>query len=506
METAGTDIESVLATAMDNPDAALKFIEKALSAESLFEFIKVTWDVLEPGRKFVEGWAIEAVCEHLEAVSRGEIRRLLINIPPGCMKSLTCNVFWPAWMWGPAGKPQSRFIGASYADTLSLRDNRKFRILLQSAIYQELWGDCFKLSDDQNEKRNIGNNKTGLKLATSVSGVGTGERADYFIIDDPHNVKEADSDAKREAALLWFSEVVPSRLNDPKKDVIMCIMQRVHEGDVSGLILEKELGYDHLCLPMEYEHDHPFKSKTSIHFSDPRTEDGELLWPERFGVDELENDLKPQMRAVGGTYAEAGQLQQRPSPRGGGDFKEEDFKIVDEVPPGRGITVRAWDLAATEKKTSAYTAGVKMTRVGNIVYVEHVIRGQWGPAGVEDQLKVTASLDGYSVMVSIPQDPGQAGKAQVRSLAGLLHGYDVRSSPESGDKRERARPLAAQAEHGNLRLVRGSWNHDFIQEAIKFPAGKFKDQIDAASRGYSELLKVPSITVPVAPETVSADG
>lgn len=467
----------------------------AEAEKSLLKFIQMMWSVLEPSRAFVSGWAIEAICAHLEAVTRGEIRKLLMNVPPGFMKSMATQVFWPAWEWGPAGKPSTRYVGASYSEQLTVRDNRRCRQLITSELYQSFWGSRFVLTDDQNAKVRYDNDKTGFKIATSVGGMGTGERGDRFIVDDPHNVKESESEVKREETLRWFTEVVPTRINDAGKSAIIVIMQRVHERDVSGLILAKELGYTHLCIPMEYERDHPYQSKTTVFlrgapYADPRKEDGELAWPDRFSRDYLETDLKPAMRAWGGTYAEAGQLQQRPSPRGGGMFKEDDWGFVDAVPANIVMRVRGWDLAATEDNPSAArTAGVRMSMDGERrIYIEHVVAGQWSDKGVEDKMRQCAETDPPGTIIDFPQDPGQAGKAQRAYLARQLQGYLVHSSPETGEKSDRARPLAAQQESRNVFLVRGSWNEGFIREASMFPTGHWKDQVDAASRAYARLL------------------
>ena len=272
--------EATLGKALADPRAALLELDKIEAEESLINFIRLLWPVLEPGRQFVDGWAVHAICEHLEAVTKGDIRRLLINVPPGCMKSLTTNVFWPAWEWGPRNKPESRYVCASYSGDLTVRDNRRCRALVRSELYHQLWGDRFQIVAEQDAKVRFDTDATGFKIATSVGGLGTGELGARFIIDEPHNIKETESDAKREVALQWFNEVVPTRISDAEVSAIVIIMQRVHERDISGLIIAKELGYEHLCLPMEYEEER--KCMTSIGFKNPRTTDGELLWPERF--------------------------------------------------------------------------------------------------------------------------------------------------------------------------------------------------------------------------------
>jgi len=497
------EIESVLASAARNPAAALWELDTIDAETSLLDFIRLTWDILEPGRTFVEGWAVTAICEHLEAVTRGEIRNLLINVPPGCMKSLTTNVFWPAWEWGPKNMPTLRYVSASYAQELTIRDNRRCRNIIVNEQYQARWGDRFKLMSDQNAKTKFENDHTGFKIATSVGGLGTGERGDRFIIDDPHNIKDAESDAVRESAIQWFTEVVPTRINDAEKSVQLCIMQRVHERDVSGLIIAQELGWDHLMLPMEYEGDHPSLTKTTVDFHDPRTKDGELLWPERFSRRYLEEDLKPRLRAWGGEYAEAGQLQQRPSPRGGGDFKREWWQFIDSPPSNIRATVRGWDLAAS-KDRGAFTAGAKMsiTHDGEII-IEDIVRAQRSALGVEKMIHACAEQDGPNCTVDLPQDPGQAGKAQKGHYLRMFHGYDIRSSPETGAKEDRARPLAAQAEGGNVFLVRGAWNDAFIAESSLFPNGTYKDQVDACSRAYARLIARKKKSLGGAPKVIT---
>ena len=482
-----------------NPARMLTELDRADSAASLRQFIQLSWSILEPGRDFVLGWHIDAVCEHLQAVTEGEITRLLINVPPGCMKSLSTEVFWPAWEWGPKNMPSTRYVSASYSNDLTVRDNRRCRNLIKSDWYQSIWGKQFNLVGDQNAKMRFDTNYAGFKIATSVGGLGTGERGDRFIIDDPHNIKDGESDAKRLAALLWFTETVPTRMNDPEKSAIVIIMQRVHDQDISGYILEKELGYEHLMIPMEYEPDR--KCFTCIGFEDPRTKEDELMWPERMTKKVLDRDKK-----VMGAYAVASQFQQRPAPRGGGMFKKEWFEVIDEVPAQRDI-VRGWDLAASDIHTAAWTAGVKMSRCKDgFFYIEDVVRIQDTEHKVEQLILNTAAQDGWEVRISGPQDPGQAGKAQAKYYVRQLAGFDVRFTTETGDKMTRAKPMAAQAEAGNVKMVRGLWNDDYLDELCTFPFSKFQDQVDGSSRAFNELIPVRPLLVPVGPQELKIHG
>lgn len=522
--------------AMNNPQEALDIIERMESEQNLLDFMTNGWKALEPGMPFVTGWAVQATCEHLQAVTDGEIKRLLINVPPGCTKSMTTSVFWPAYEWGPRGLNHFRYILAAHEQNLAIRDNVRSRDLMQNEWYQKNWGENVQFKGDVNSKLYFENMATGWRMASSVGSGLTGYRGDRLILDDPHSIKKADSEAFREEVLRWFAETLPTRLNRPSESAIVVIMQRVHERDVSGLILAEELGYEHLMLPMEYEADRCCYSKVMPKYIeaptkelviwdnvrkawtpspegkiedarykvDPRTEDGDLLWPERFSRESVDS-LKKALRSWGGSYAEAGQLQQRPAPRGGGMFKKSDFQMVDHAPEG-GRTVRGWDLAGTDKKANknaAFTVGLKMRLVEGSIYILDVDRRQVSPSGVEKMIKTNAQLDGFGIMQDFPQDPGQAGKAQKLALGKLLHGFQFCFSTESGSKEDRAQPLAAQAEIQNVYLVKGDWNTQFINEASMFPNGQFKDQIDAASRAYYCLLRKRRAIIGAAPRVIT---
>ena len=305
----------------------LKRIEKDKQSErgGFIHFVRYFWHLLEPNNPMVDGWAMEAICEHLEAVAFGEINRLLINVPPGFSKSMLTCVFFPAWLWGPMEKADTRFVSFSYASALTERDNARFRDIIMSQEYRELYGDVFELKK-VGETR-ISNSATGWKLATSVGGVGTGERGDVVLLDDPHNIKEGESEIIRNETVRWFREAMSNRLNDMERGAIIVIMQRVHEADVSGTILSEGLNYVHLMIPMEF--DAGRQCTTKIGWVDPRTYDGELAWPERFPTHVCE-----EMKQTIGPYAYTGQYQQSPEARGGSIFKRAWWQLWDS-PDGK---------------------------------------------------------------------------------------------------------------------------------------------------------------------------
>lgn len=286
----------------------------------LIEFIRYFWHILEPRTDFVDGWALRAICDHLEAVTFGEIARGLFNVPPGFMKSLATNVFWPAWEWGAMDRPHERYVSFSYSAGLTERDNGRLRDLILSQEYQNLYGKRFHLTNFGVTK--LMTNKTGWKLATSVGGVGTGERGTRILLDDPHNVKESESEKVRNETVRWFRESMSNRLNDLQKDAIVIIMQRVHDEDVSGSILSDGLDYCHLRIPMEFEPDFngPDYEGNSIGWLDPRSRLGDLAWPERFPAYTMEEFKKRR-------FMWAGQYQQDPVPRGGGIVKRDQWQL-----------------------------------------------------------------------------------------------------------------------------------------------------------------------------------
>lgn len=308
---------------------------------SLMAFIRHFWHIVEPTRKFLDGWALEAMCAHLEAVDRGEITKLLITVPPGAMKSLLCSVFFPLWQWGPRGKPEQRYLNFSYASHLTQRDNDRMLMILKSPEWAELWGPRREHDTDRRGrpcminkgftlraegKEKVATSKTGWKLATSVGGVGTGERGDCVILDDPHSIKDDTSEVVRPETVRWFKEAMSNRLNDMECSVVIAIMQRSHEADVAGTIIDDNLGYVHLNIPMEYEVDQhcvtylQVGNTKDIFWQDPRTVEGKCFWPERFPPRAV-TDIKKL-----GDHVWNGQYQQRPEPRGGAILKRHDWR------------------------------------------------------------------------------------------------------------------------------------------------------------------------------------
>lgn len=489
---------------------------------SLLEFIGASWPIIEPNA-FKRNWHIEAICDHLEACVDWQIDRLLINMPPRHMKSLAANVFLPAWTWAQDSNPSkdpryrfstrrsswrgpgAKFMHLSYDSALSARDGVKCRQIITSPWYQRLWGSRVQLRDDQNQKTRFDNLRGGHRLSTSEGGVITGEGADIIIYDDPHNVRDVggSSNLARETTLQFWDEALPSRLNDQERGVFVVIMQRVHERDLSGHILAKELGWTHLCLPAAYEAKHPFPISTTVKrrttgeiWTDPRQE-GEALWPAKFPLTALQRIAKDQSMT---SHVAAGQLQQRPSAAEGGLFRRDWFArtlpMLDRnsfVGARRLQLVRAWDLAWTAADQGGdpdYTVGVLMgfDPESKLCYVLDVVRGRWSPAELTRMVAGLAAIDGDACRIRIPQDPG-GGKFVAHSLAAELRGYPVTIEPEYAPKVQRAVAFAAYCENQYVVLAEGPWNQSFVDELCAFPNGMHDDQVDAVCAAYRTLMR-----------------
>jgi predicted phage terminase large subunit-like protein len=455
---------------------------------SLKEFTKEAWHVLEPTNRFKDNWHIDAICEHLTACTTGEIQNIIINIPPRFMKSLLVAVFWFAWTW--TFRPGSRWLFSSYSDTLSTRDSLKSRRLITSPWYLSHFPDSFVLTSDQNVKTRFENDKTGYRIATGVGGLGTGEGGDFIVVDDPHKVLEAESDAQRQTVHTWWDETMTSRVVDPATSVQVIVMQRIHDDDLTGHTLKRDPTYAHLCLPMEYEAETAnAKNITPLGFQDPRSREGELLFPERFP-----QNVVDKWKVKLGAYAVAGQLQQRPVPRGGLMFKRVDFVIKEAAPLSMVSYVRYWDKAGTHGG-GAYTAGVLMARDSDgFFWILDVVRGQWSSFERKKTMKMIAALDkqryGAGVQIWHEQEPGSGGKESAEITNMDLAGYIVHANPVSGQgsKEERADAFSAQVEAGNVRLLEANWNEAYLTEAEIFPKGQYKDQIDASSGAFTKIV------------------
>jgi len=422
--------------------------------------------------KWLHNWHHRVICDELMKVFQGETKRLIINVPPRYSKTELAVINFMAWCFGKV--PDSEFIHVSYSATLAANNAFQTRNLVQEAAYKRVFPD-FQLRDDSKAKDDWRTAKGGVCYSQgtggTITGFGAGKFRDSFggaiIIDDPHKASEARSDTVRKGVIEWFQNTLESRTNSPDTPIIV-IMQRLHEEDLAGWLLDGGNGE-------EWEH-------LELSAIQP---DGSALWPAKHSIEVLER------MELAAPYVFSGQYRQRPSPPAGGFFKPDNIEIVDALPADITHNARAWDLASSENEGD-FTAGVREAKGRDgYIYIVDVQHAQLGPDGVEKRIKQTAQMDGKGVTIRLPQDPGQAGKSQAKNFITMLSGFNVKAETVSGDKITRAQPFAAQVNVGNVKMLRGDWNKAFIEELRNFPNGKHDDQVDAASDAFDEVNEPP---------------
>lgn len=479
---------------MKSPRAGLIELDRVEQEASVAAFLKAGWRFIDPA-PYVAGWHLEAISEHLEAVTAGEIRRLIINIPPRHSKSSIVSVAWPVWTWAqrstaPLAGPQVQFLSASYAQALSTRDALKSRRLIQSPWFQERWGDRFALTSDQNAKMRYDNDKGGYRIATSVDGGLTGEGGSVILVDDALNAKEAVSEATRLAMVEWWDQAMSTRLNDPKTGAYVIIMQRLHEEDLTGHILaNNHEEWEHLCLPARYESDR--HCVTSIGWEDPRTVDGEILAPERFddaALRSLEVSLGP--------YGAAGQLQQRPMPRGGGIFRREWWQDWEEKTfPACEYIVASLDPAYTEKQENDYSA----LTVWGVWRNAHDVPKLMLMSAWHDRLPLHALVEKSAATCKrfkvdrLLIESKASGISVAQELRRLYagDGWGVQLiDPKRQDKVARAYAVQSLFSDAMIYAPDRTWADLLKDEAASFPKGMHDDLVDSMTQALRHLRDI----------------
>jgi predicted phage terminase large subunit-like protein len=484
--------------------------EKAERCKKSFAyFLRQAWHVIEPARPLIWGMHTDACSQHLQAIGDGLLHRLVVNIAPGHGKSSIFSVAFPAWIW--TRNPHERFLCASYAMDLAIRDNRNCRMLIESEWYQSLFSDVFQMSGDQNVKSFWENDKRGYRLATAVRGAGTGKRGTMLIIDDPNNAMAGV--AEIEAVREWFGRTWQGRLNNQESGAMITVGQRLSEKDLTSHLLRLG-GWEHCNLPTEYEPDR--KSHTSIGWSDPRTVEGELLCPELLSAQSIQ-DLKHSI----GSMNYASQYQQSPVPADGGTFKKQWIRYFTETPDAyvlqktNGSTSilksACWrftvvDLAISSKQTADYTViqTYDVTPHKDLILIDQIRDRMDNPEQLKTLKMVHARLRPmYMKVESIAYQ--LAIVQQLKQLA-----IPVREYRPTRDKVSRASVAAILMENEKFFFRQGDPYLLVLEpELLMFPLGAHDDQVDDLSAAGDEVgMPHPTggVYIPTAADLVGDDG
>jgi predicted phage terminase large subunit-like protein len=414
---------------------------------------------------------------NLDLITKGEIKRLMVLMPPGSAKSTYASIIFPIWWF--MQHPRSSVIAASHTASLVEHFSRRIHALIKENRYKI----GFDLQNDNRSASHWRTSTGGEYFAAGVRGAITGRRADLVIIDDPiKSMAEADSAKHRQHIWDWYASELMTRLKPDAR--IVLVMTRWHEQDLGGQLIARG-GEDWRILrfPAIAEDNDPVGRPP-----------GAPLWPEWESLEALNKK-----QTVVGSRIWSALFQQSPHPPVARLFNTDLLQIIEGEPEDRQTaarTVRAWDLAATPLSginDPDWTVGLKLTMEESGRYViEDIVRLRGNHRAVQEAIISTARSDGHSVVISLPIDPGQAGKSQIAQLSALLSGYRIYSSREQGSKVSRAMPVAAQIEGGNFAIRRRPWFQAFIDELSAFPQGSKDDQVDALSRAFITMAELPA--------------
>jgi predicted phage terminase large subunit-like protein len=469
--------------------AMLVASETRILENSFRKFVEAAWPIIEPARQFMSNWHIDAICEHLEACSRGQIQNLLVSMPPRHMKSLTCSVFFPAWEW--TTRPWLRYLYASYAAELAERDGVKCRTIFRSRWWQERWGTRWKLIKDEEKK--LENDLHGVRISTGVGGGATGEGGDRLIVDDAHKIEQAESDVERKSVLDWWDGTMASRADEPATVVRIIFGQRTHQGDLLGHLIAQG-GWEHLDIPEEYDPPKLVvvagratgeKPTTVLGWSDPRTEPGELLWPKRVGPAAV-----AQLKKMG-AYRYNALYQQKPSPPGGGIYQRTWWRFYDGPPEEKAkdceTVIQSWDMAFKDVESGSRVCGLVMGTKGARAYLLDRACDHWDFIKTCQQF-VLLSLKWPEAILKIVEAKAN-GPAVISALSQKVPG--ILGIEVKGSKEARAQATSPVCEAGNVFLPRkeyAPWVEEFVEELANFPKGRYNDNVDAFSQAMDRLF------------------
>jgi len=454
-----------------------------LAQKNLIDFYRFGWHIVEPKTVLSDNWHIGAICEYLTAAVNGDIKNLLITMPPRHSKSLCISIFFPAWVW--TKWPEARFVYASYAEGLALEHSVKCRRVIESDWYKSQWPH-FTLTTDQNVKHNFENSRTGTRQAFGVDGGITGKGGDFIIADDPHNISGIHSKVKREAVITWWREVISTRLNDQETGRKIVVMQRGHQQDLAGYLIKSGI-YTHLNLPGIAESKQtitlPISKKEKIR------EEGALLWPEKFNGSILDN-LKKEL----GSFGFAAQIQQKPAPEGGAIWKREWWGYYSQLVGSVEFMLQSWDTAFKKKEENDYSVCTTWMKTEKGFYLVDLWRKRVEFPELKRQ--VVGLYNKWKPNKVIVEDKA-SGQSLIQEIKRetILPIFPVKVD---SDKVARANAVSPTIEAGAVWLPENAeWLVDFLEESENFPNSTHDDQVDSVSQALAELVELgkPKVSI-----------
>lgn len=475
--------------------------ERKLLEDSFIDFAVSAWGLIE-SRELVRGWHVDALAEHMQAFSHGEMEIFMCCMPPRLGKSTLFSILYPCWRWTNA--PEVQFMSITFGQNLSARFAQQSRRLIKSDWYQQRWGDKFHVMEDQDAKLRYDNNKGGYRFSASVEGGIVGFGASEVLVDDPHETEKVESDTQRQSVITFHDDTLTNRMNDQLNYREAICMQRLHEGDLIGHQREKFPDAVILNLPMEFE---PGERSTTIvvpstypeKWTDPREEDGELLCPKL-----IDRKACDRLKATMSAYGWAGRYQQNPQPKTGGVFEGTWFNQRYDPTRLRHILqgcdiIQSWDTATKELQTSAYSVCTTWAVHGRDCYLLHVWRQkvrtdklevaafelmhEWNPSTILIEDKSSGSGLINAMRTSKADQFGRPRRGGANIIA-------IGVSPKF-DKIKRAEMTAPFWSSGRGWLPHAApWLGDWLQEHLRFPKTTYADQVDSTSQFVNWLTKL----------------
>jgi predicted phage terminase large subunit-like protein len=456
-----------------------KWFANVLS-DDLSSFITESFCVVNPSTSYLPNWHIDLIAEHLEACTKGEITRLIINMPPRSLKSLSVSVAWPAWLL--AKEPSRRIIAASYSQHLSNKHSMDCKLVIESSWYKHVFPKM-QFAKGQNEKSKFVTTERGYRMATSVDGSLTGEGGNFLIVDDPIKPSQVHSRAVRQRTIDWFEQTLSSRADDKKKSVIVVVMQRLHEEDLTGHLL-KQGTWEHLNIPAISE------QRTIVNFKNYHfiREQGHVLHEGREGKKELDR-AKSEL----GSYAFSAQYQQRPVPLKGSVIKQEWIKRY-KAKPATDKIIQSWDTAIKSVQGSDYTVCTTWAVTHNGYYLLDVYKEQIEYPELKHSLKNMAEKWRPSTILIEDKASGQSLIQDIKRETALPV---IKINPTK-DKLTRLAAVSPLFESGRVFFPEvADWLTDYEMELFKFPSTSHDDQVDSTSQFLNWTKLVPQVDLRV---------